>query len=143
MIKMRKLLISGAALTTSLGLMLISDTQTVVAEGETPAVAAPGPVTGRQVIVTSNYRKDTTIMDIGIQLGADLQGGSQAKINLLDANKQVINTIDYTLASGQGKMTAWFDMKGYPAGQYSIQVTISDKKGNETVEADPFTYPLN
>lgn len=33
MIKMRKLLISGAALTTSLGLMLISDTQTVVAEG--------------------------------------------------------------------------------------------------------------
>lgn len=143
MIKMRKVLIFGTALASSLALMLVSNTQNVLAENQAPTVSAPGPVTGRQVIATNDYRKDTTIMDIGIQLGSDLHGGSQAKINLLNANKQVITTIDYTLASGQGKMTAWFDMKGYPAGQYSIEVTISDKKGNETVQTDPFTYPLN
>ncbi|MGT2845015.1 hypothetical protein ACVRZD_07205 [Streptococcus hongkongensis] len=134
--------IYSVPLLASMGLLVFSSNPLVSAETQQSAVTSQNPVTAHQVMVTNAYRDKTSIMDIQITLGTAFQKGGQAKINLLDANKQIVSSIDYTLASGQKGMTAWFDLMGSKEGNYTIQVTVSDDKGKEVIETAPFSYPL-
>lgn len=75
--------------------------------------------------VTATLQAQKPLLDIAIQIPAQLAQGGQAKVELLDQTGQVKNTISYDLQAGWRQMSAWFDMTGYPSGDYSVKVTYN------------------
>lgn len=75
--------------------------------------------------VTATLQAQKPLLDIAIQIPAQLAQGGQAKVELLDQTGQVKNTISYDLQAGWTQMSAWFDMTGYPSGDYSVKVTYN------------------
>lgn len=75
--------------------------------------------------VTATIQAQKPLLDIAIQIPAQLAQGGQAKVELLDQTGQVKNTISYDLQAGWTQMSAWFDMTGYPSGDYSVKVTYN------------------
>ncbi|MCK1160527.1 hypothetical protein MX101_03515 [Streptococcus uberis] len=75
--------------------------------------------------VTATLQTQKPHLDIAIQIPTQLAQGGQAKVELLDQTGQVKNTISYDLQAGWTQMSAWFDMTGYPSGDYSVKVTYN------------------
>lgn len=75
--------------------------------------------------VTARLQAQKPLLDLAIQIPAQLAQGGQAKVELLDQTGQVKNTISYDLQAGWTQMSAWFDMTGYPSGDYSVKVTYN------------------
>lgn len=75
--------------------------------------------------VTARLQAQKPLLDLAVQIPAQLAQGGQAKVELLDQSGQVKNTISYDLQAGWTQMSAWFDMTGYPSGDYSVKVTYN------------------
>lgn len=121
MIKMRKLQLS-----VSLALFaLLTFAASPVYALQTSQNQARQEVQQDSLAVMATLQAQKPLIDIAIQIPAQLAQGGQAKVELLDQTGQVKNTISYDLQAGWTQMSAWFDMTGYPSGDYSVKVTYN------------------
>lgn len=121
MIKMRKLQLSVSLVLFALLTFAASPVYAL----QTNQNQAGKAVQQDSLAVTATLQAQKPLLDIAIQIPTQLAQGGQAKVELLDQTGQVKNTISYDLQAGWTQMSAWFDMTGYPSGDYSVKVTYN------------------
>lgn len=121
MIKMRKLQLSVSLVLFALLTFAASPVYAL----QTNQNQAGKAVQQDSLAVTATLQAQKPLLDIAIQIPAQLAQGGQAKVELLDQTGQVKNTISYDLQAGWTQMSAWFNMTGYPSGDYSVKVTYN------------------
>ncbi|VEF93568.1 membrane protein [Streptococcus pseudoporcinus] len=88
--------------------------------------------------VNAQLRTDHPIVDCKLAISPELAKGGEATVQLLDSQGNILATIPYQLQAGWQSMTAWFDMTGYKAGDYSIKVIYN----GQSVQTDSIHYQL-
>ncbi|MGT2888299.1 hypothetical protein N1495_00735 [Streptococcus didelphis] len=90
--------------------------------------------------VNSKLQKDSSILDVSIDLGTTFKMASQVAIQLQDSKGQTLATIDYNLVAGAKTMTAWFDLKGRPTDDYKVKVVVNDSKNRQETTISDIHY---
>lgn len=89
--------------------------------------------------INAQMRKNTVIIDCQLGISPQLAKGGQASLQLVNSQGNVLATIPYELKAGWQSMTAWFDLTGYPSGDYSVKATYN----GQTVQSAPIHHQVN
>lgn len=113
-----------ATLTLAAGGLLIAP-QVAAQETGTAPQASTSQTNSTGLSINAQMRKDTVIIDCQLGISPELAKGGQATIQLVDSQGNVLATIPYELKAGWQSMTAWFDLTGYPSGDYSVKASYN------------------
>ncbi len=90
------------------------------------------------LMVNAQLREEQPIIDCKLVISPELAKGGEAIVQLLDSQDNVLATIPYQMQAGWQSMTAWFDMTGYKAGDYSIKTSYN----GQSAQTDLIHYQL-